>query len=85
MCNCTDEVWIEQPDVYEQLISREAPASITLNSTVVLSVRHTTWSANERATLNGVGERACGTQQRAVGNNGRAWRFNGGTLPERTT
>ena len=49
MCNCTHEMWIEQPDVYEQLISREAPASITLNSTVVLSVRHTTGSANERA------------------------------------
>ena len=35
----------------------------TGNSTVVLSVRHITWSANKRATHNGVGERACGTQR----------------------
>ena len=59
----------------------------TVNSTVVLSVRHTTWSANKRATHNVVGEQACDTQRgrrtsvrhnrvdiekRAVGNNGRA-------------
>ena len=43
MCNnnyCTDKVWIGQPDVNERLLSREAPASITL--AVVLSVRHHT-------------------------------------------
>ena len=74
MCNCTDEVWIEQPDVYEQLISREAHASITLwivqwywacdtQRGRRTSVRHTTWSANKRATHNAVGERACDTQR----------------------
>ena len=43
-------------------------------------MRHTTWSANERATHNGVD-----VEKRAVGNNDRAWRFNGGMWPERTT
>ena len=35
----------------------------TVNSTAVLSVRHTTWSANKRATHNGVGEPPCDTQR----------------------
>ena len=35
----------------------------TGNSTVVLSVRHITWSSNKRATHNGVGDRACDTQR----------------------
>ena len=30
MCNCTDVVWIGQPDVNERLVSRETPESITL-------------------------------------------------------
>ena len=35
MCNCTDEVWIGQPDVNKRLMSRETPASITLALAVV--------------------------------------------------
>ena len=50
---------------YQRTVDVEGGSCVdnTGNNTVVLSVRHTTWSANKRATHNGVGERACDTQR----------------------
>ena len=64
MCNYTDAVWIGQPDVNEQLVSRRTSGSTVLaqwyerathHGVDVLSVRHITGSAYERATHHGVG------------------------------
>ena len=74
MCNCTDVVWIGQPDVNERFVSREAP-----ESTILVQ-----WY--ERATHHGFGVRACDTprgathhgvdvEKRAVENKGAGVKF----------
>ena len=63
MCNCIDLVWIGQPDVNAQLVSREAPGSTILVQCT--RVRHITGSAYERATHHWVGVReTSGREQR---------------------
>ena len=47
MCNCTDEVWIGQPDS-QQTVDVEGGSCVdnTGSSTVVLGVRHITGSTS---------------------------------------